>query len=74
MLVLSRKPEESVVIGRPNTLERILKITVLAIRGGKVQLGFEAGIDLPVHRSEVWERIRTNGEQTALPEKPAVVS
>ncbi|MBN1509886.1 MAG: carbon storage regulator [Sedimentisphaerales bacterium] len=73
MLVLSRKPEESVVIGCPHTLERILKITVLGIRGGKVQLGFEASMDLPVHRWEVWERIRANSEQAGLTGEPAVV-
>lgn len=58
MLVLSRKPEESVVIGEPHSFERLLKVTVLEIRGGKVRLGFEASADLPVHRWEVWERIR----------------
>ena len=73
MLVLSRKPEESVVIGRPHSLERMLKITVLGIRGGKVRLGFEASTDFPVHRWEVWERIRANGGQDSLPEEPAAV-
>jgi carbon storage regulator len=58
MLVLSRKPEESVVIGEPHSFERLLKVTVLEIRGGKVRLGFEASADFPVHRWEVWERIR----------------
>ena len=61
MLVLSRKPEESVVIGEPHSFERLLKVTVLDIRGGKVRLGFEASPDFPVHRWEVWERIRAGG-------------
>ena len=26
-----------------------------------MRLGFEADADVPVHRSEVWERIHTNG-------------
>jgi carbon storage regulator CsrA len=60
MLVLSRKPEESVVVGRPHSSERMLKVTVLEIRRGKVRLGFEASTDFPVHRSEVWERMRAN--------------
>jgi len=34
---------------------------VLEIRGGKVRLGFEADADVPVHRWEVWERIRAGG-------------
>ncbi len=58
MLVLSRKHHESVVVGGPNGVERLLKVTVLDIEGGRVRLGFEAGDGLPVHRSEVWERIR----------------
>ena len=58
MLVLSRKHSESVVVGDLNGFERLLKVTVLDIRGGKVRLGFEASADFPVHRWEVWERIR----------------
>ena len=65
MLVLSRKPEESVVIGEPHSFERLLKVTVLEIRGGKVRLGFEASADFPVHRWEVWERIRAGGRLEA---------
>ena len=53
MLVLSRKHSESVIIGGSNGFERLLKVTVLDIRGGKVRLGFEASTDFPVHRSEV---------------------
>lgn len=60
MLVLSRKSREAVVIGGCNRFERMLKVTVLEICGGKVRLGFEADADVPVHRWEVWERIRTS--------------
>jgi carbon storage regulator len=58
MLVLSRKTEESVVVGDHKRFEPILKVTVLEINGKSVSLGFEAGQDVPVHRWEVWERIR----------------
>ena len=34
---------------------------VLEINGGKVRLGFKGDPDVPVHRLEVWERIRGNG-------------
>ena len=61
MLVLSRKSQESVVVGGSNGLERLLKVTVLDIRGGKVRLGFDVGPDVPVHRLEVWQRIQANG-------------
>jgi carbon storage regulator CsrA len=58
MLVLSRKSQQSVVVGATDGGERLLKITVLEIRAGNVKLGFEAEASLPVHRWEVWERIR----------------
>ncbi len=57
MLVLSRKNRESVVVGGPDGLHRLLKVTVLDIRGGRVKLGFEVDADVPVHRWEVWQRI-----------------
>ncbi len=73
MLVLSRKQEESVFVGRARTLERLLRITVLGIRGDKVRLGFEASTAFMVHRWEVWERIRANGGKAGLPREPVVV-
>ncbi|HBO46292.1 MAG TPA: carbon storage regulator [Planctomycetaceae bacterium] len=57
MLVLSRKNRESVVIGGSDGFHRLLKVTVLGIQGTNVRLGFEVDPDIPVHRSEVWERI-----------------
>ena len=62
MLVLSRKCQEAVVVGGANGLEALIKVTVLAIEKGKVRLGFEARDDVPVHRLEVWERIRANAQ------------
>jgi carbon storage regulator CsrA len=59
MLVLSRKPQEAVAIVAG--VERMFKVTVLDIRGGRVKLGFDVDADIPVHRWEVWERILTNG-------------
>jgi carbon storage regulator len=57
MLVLTRKLRESVVVGASQSVERMLTVTVLAIRGGQVKLGFVARPDLLVHRWEVWERL-----------------
>jgi len=68
MLVLSRKSQESVVIGGSDGLHRLLKVTVLEIKGSKVRLGFEADADVPVHRSEVWERLNGNGQVGSLTE------
>jgi carbon storage regulator len=75
MLVLSRKIQESVMVGGAGGLEPVLKVTVLEIKGGKVRLGFEAGADVPVHRWEVWERIRAGGrldDPTGGPMAPVV--
>ena len=58
MLVLSRKMQEAVIVGGSNGFERMLKVTVLEIERGRVRLGFEVDKDVPVHRWEVWERIR----------------
>jgi carbon storage regulator CsrA len=60
MLVLTRKNLESVVVGGSDGYESMLKVTVLEIGRGKVRLGFEAAAHGPVHRSEVWDRIRAN--------------
>lgn len=68
MLVLSRKSQECVVVGGSADSEPLLKVTVLEIRGGSVQLGFEADATVPVHRWEVWERIRAGRNPNGLPE------
>ena len=65
MLVLSRRHRESVVVGGSNDFEWLVNITVLGIHKGKVRLGFEAGDDFPVHRWEVWERLRVGGRAEA---------
>jgi carbon storage regulator CsrA len=57
MLVLSRRNQQSVVVGGAPGFERTLRVTVLEISSGSVRLGFEGDSDIPVHRLEVWERI-----------------
>ena len=64
MLVLSRKNRESVVVGGADGFHRLLKVTVLDIHGTNVKLGFEVDASVPVHRSEVWERIRAEAAQS----------
>jgi carbon storage regulator CsrA len=70
MLVLSRKMQESVVVGGCDGFERMLKVTVVEIEGGRVRLGFEVDKDVPVHRWEVWERILAGDGQAARREMP----
>ena len=62
MLVLSRKKRESVIVGGDSGGDRYCKVTVIEIRGGSVKLGFDASADVPVNRSEVWERIRVESQ------------
>ncbi len=74
MLVLSRKNQESVVVGGADGFHRLLRVKVLEISRGRVRLGFEVDPEIPVHRSEVWERIHGNSDDqpASLPEGPAV--
>ena len=58
MLVLSRKNQESVVIGGSDGYHCLLRVKVLQIRGTNVKLGFEVDADVPVYRSEVRDRIQ----------------
>lgn len=62
MLILARKKQESVVVGGASSAEKLLKVTVLDIRGTTVRLGFEADASVAVHRHEVWERICAENE------------
>ncbi len=59
MLVLSRKQQESVVVGKTDDVGGLLKVTVLEIKQGRVRLGFDVADDVVVHRWEVWERIQS---------------
>ncbi len=52
MLVLSRKKDESIVIGDN------IRIFVVDVRGDKVRLGIEAPKEVPVHRREVYEAVQ----------------
>ena len=52
MLVLSRKKNESIIIG-----ENIV-VTVVQILADKVRLGIDAPKEVSVHRHEVYEAIK----------------
>ena len=51
MLVLSRRVDESLLI------DKVIKVTVLDIKGGQVRLGITAPESIKVHREEVYNRI-----------------
>ena len=70
MLILSRKSQESVMVGVPGSFEQLLKVTVLEIRGIYVRLGFEADV-LPYVQVEALRRggldlVPTSGQVEAL--------
>ena len=71
MLILSRKSRESVVIGGSDAFHRLFKVTVLGVHGTNVKLGFDVDADVPVHRSEVWERIQAEAQRRRGNGRPA---
>ena len=72
MLVVTRKNQEAVVVGGSSETDDLLTVTVLDVRGEKVRLGFEAPRHVPIHRSEVWQRIRA--ADSAFGDSPTVDS
>lgn len=52
MLILSRRPGERVHIGNE------VMLTVLGVKGNQVRIGITAPKDVPVHREEIYERIK----------------
>jgi len=52
MLVLTRKVDESIMIGD------MVEVKVLGIDGSSIKLGIQAPREVPVHRKEVYEEIR----------------
>lgn len=63
MLILSRHRDESIIIGDEIT------ITVVDLMGDKARLGISAPIETPVHRLEIYERVRhENGGLPLMPQ------
>ena len=56
MLILTRELNEEIVIGDD------IVITVVDIRGDKVRLGFDAPKEVPIHRQEIYDRIKEEGD------------
>lgn len=59
MLVLSRKRDESIMIG-----DKIV-IKIVSIQGDKVRVGIEAPKDVSIHREEVYQAIQRQNEPPA---------
>lgn len=60
MLVLSRKPLESILIGDN------IEVQILRVNGNRVKVGIEAPQVLAIHRKEVWLEI--HGDKQDEPE------
>jgi carbon storage regulator len=65
MLILTRKPDEKIIIGDNVT------ISVIEVRGDQVRLGVDAPKTVKVYREEVFEAIR-NENQAAAASKTAL--
>lgn len=59
MLVLTRKSNESIMIGDD------IKVSVLLVVGEKVRIGIEAPSEVPVFRTEVYLEIKDQQSRSA---------
>jgi carbon storage regulator len=56
MLILTRRPLESLMIGHDITIK------VLGVEGNRVRLGIDAPRSVPVHREEIYEQLQRDRE------------
>lgn len=61
MLVLSRKTNQSIMIGDA------IRVIVVGFDGDQVKLGIEAPRDVPVHRFEIFQEIQKGSSSVAAP-------
>jgi carbon storage regulator len=66
MLVLTRRPGESVMVGDD------VVVTVLEVRGEVIRLGIKAPRSIQVHREEVFREIQAANRAAASPADSAV--
>lgn len=74
MLLLTRKKQESVLIGAPGSAGVQVRVTVLGISGKQVKLGFEADGEVSIQRRELWQRVRGAGLSDSFAGETSLVS
>jgi carbon storage regulator len=57
MLVLTRKPNQSIMIGDD------IEVSVLSVVGEKVRIGIHAPQEIPVFRTEIYVEIQREGDE-----------
>ena len=57
MLILTRKTNETLTVGNDVT------VTILGVKGNQVRIGVNAPKEVPVHREEVYNRIKAEKQQ-----------
>jgi carbon storage regulator len=67
MLVLSRRPGESIVLPKCDAT-----ITILSVRGGQVRVGVHAPACVEIYRQEVYERIQSFQRDPECPAAPGM--
>jgi carbon storage regulator len=66
VLVLTRKPGESILIGND------VRITLVSSSGTHARIAIEAPGEVSIHREEVYERIAEANREAALGSVPAI--
>jgi carbon storage regulator len=66
MLFLTRKPNQSIVIGDD------IELTVIEVRGDQVRIGIEAPKSISVHRKEIYEQIKAQNLRASKVDKEAL--
>ncbi len=59
MLILTRKPGESVYIGEN------VKVTVVEVKGNQIRLGIDAPNHIRIYREEIWVQILEENKKAA---------
>ena len=64
MLIISRKPNQDILIGDG---EEQITLRVIEVRGESVRLGISAPKHVPVHRQEVYDLIHQQRGEPIVP-------